>query len=71
MLLGQDRLQACQITSYLTDLHHVFQLSCCLLKSQTEKLLRELRALIDYVKAFTAFERAQGIILDGPNITIR
>ena len=31
----------------------------------------ELRALIDYVKAFTAFERAQGIILDGPNITIR
>ena len=31
----------------------------------------ELRALIDYVKAITAFERAQGTILDGPNITIR
>ena len=31
----------------------------------------ELRALIDYIKAIAAFERAQGIILDGPNITIR
>lgn len=31
----------------------------------------ELRALIDYVKAIAAFERAKGTILDGPNIDVR
>ena len=31
----------------------------------------ELRALIDFVKAIAAFERAKGTILDDSNITIR
>ena len=31
----------------------------------------DLRALIDFVKAIAAFERAKGTILDGPNIAVR